>query len=217
VTTAAGDDALPAAGPHRRVARVAMAGTTGPYRHENGVALIELRLGRIEQLFESLDPAPFREKDLDPAAEEYIVEAAHDLGPRTPARLIIHLAGSCSLGASQVEEAVRAYFGYRVRAEEHRLRALLRTGLLSLAIGGGFLMLCIGLRRIVVATWTSAAAEIVAEGLLISGWVAMWRPIQIFLYDWWPIRRSARLYARLAAIPVECRGPVADLRPAQQG
>lgn len=48
-------------------------------------------------------------------------------------------------------------------------------------------------------------AQALAEGLLILGWVAMWRPIQIFLYDWWPIRNRARLFAKLAATPVEAR------------
>jgi len=33
--------------------------------------------------------------------------------------------------------------------------------------------------------------------------VAMWRPLEIFLYDWWPIRADARLFARLSSMPVE--------------
>ena len=40
------------------------------------------------------------------------------------------------------------------------------------------------------------------ESLLIGGWVAMWRPLEVFLYDWWPIRAEARLFDRLAAMPV---------------
>jgi len=45
-------------------------------------------------------------------------------------------------------------------------------------------------------------AEVFRESLLIGGWVAMWRPLEIFLYDWWPIRAEVRLYDRLAAMPV---------------
>src|SRR5207237_8199316 len=40
------------------------------------------------------------------------------------------------------------------------------------------------------------------ESFSIGGWVAMWRPMEVFLYDWWPIRREARLYDRLSAMPV---------------
>jgi len=35
------------------------------------------------------------------------------------------------------------------------------------------------------------------ESLLIGGWVAMWRPMQIFLYEWWPIVRRGRIYRNL--------------------
>ena len=45
-------------------------------------------------------------------------------------------------------------------------------------------------------------AEILRESFLIGGWVAMWRPLEVFLYDWWPIRAEARLFDRLSAMPV---------------
>src|ERR1700675_3047467 len=48
----------------------------------------------------------------------------------------------------------------------------------------------------------SRIGEIVRESLTIGGWVSMWRPLEIFLYDWWPIRNEALLSDRLAAMPV---------------
>jgi hypothetical protein len=30
----------------------------------------------------------------------------------------------------------------------------------------------------------------------------MWRPLEVFLYDWWPIRADARLFDRLSDMPV---------------
>jgi len=48
-------------------------------------------------------------------------------------------------------------------------------------------------------------AAILRESFLIGGWVAMWRPLEIFLYDWWPILAEARLYDRLSAMPVRIR------------
>ena len=44
--------------------------------------------------------------------------------------------------------------------------------------------------------------EVLRESLVIGGWVAMWRPMEIFLYDWWPIRANARLADRLSAMSV---------------
>jgi hypothetical protein len=31
----------------------------------------------------------------------------------------------------------------------------------------------------------------------------MWRPMQIFLYDWWPLLNMGRLYEKLSRAPVE--------------
>ncbi len=51
----------------------------------------------------------------------------------------------------------------------------------------------------------SRIGEIVRESFTIGGWVSMWRPLEVFLYDWWPIRDEARLSDRLAAMPVRIR------------
>jgi hypothetical protein len=51
----------------------------------------------------------------------------------------------------------------------------------------------------------SRIGEILRESLTIGGWVSMWRPLEVFLYDWWPIRNEARLSDRLAAMPVRIR------------
>jgi hypothetical protein len=48
-------------------------------------------------------------------------------------------------------------------------------------------------------TWAAVARE----SLTIAGWVAMWRPMQIYLYEWWPLRRQTRIYQKLSHMPVE--------------
>ena len=44
--------------------------------------------------------------------------------------------------------------------------------------------------------------EILHESFLFGGWVAMWRPLETFLYEWWSIRAEEKLLERLAAMPV---------------
>jgi hypothetical protein len=58
-----------------------------------------------------------------------------------------------------------------------------------------------------VATLSNGSrfGEIVRESLTIGGWVSMWRPLEVFLYDWWPIRNEVRLSDQLAAMPVRIR------------
>ena len=45
-------------------------------------------------------------------------------------------------------------------------------------------------------------AALIRESMAIGGWVAMWRPLEIFLYDWWPILAERKLFDRLSAAPV---------------
>ena len=47
---------------------------------------------------------------------------------------------------------------------------------------------------------------IIRESFVIGGWVALWRPLEIFLYDWWPIRAQARLFDRLGEMDVRVLG-----------
>lgn len=166
---------------------------------------IELRLRRLDQLFDSYDPAPFHEKDLDPDAEEYIVSWAHEFGLHTPLRLLLHLPDDQrGLDPERVvREAVANYFGYRVGLARLELRRMLHRGRSSLLVGLTFLTVCMSLRELAGGLGTAEWVRVLQEGLLILGWVAMWRPIEILLYDWWPIRARRATYARLAAMQVE--------------
>jgi hypothetical protein len=177
----------------------------GRYRSENGAYLIEISLSRIQQLFNSLDPSPFHEKDLDADAESYIVGAAREFHLATPLKIVLHLPAAEAAAASRLEESIHSYFSYRRESAGRDLRFLLRQGRLTSAIGLAFLAACLSLRAVIFASAAGTAQNIVAEGLVITGWVAMWRPIQIFLYDWWPLRRMVLIYDKLARISVEVR------------
>jgi hypothetical protein len=77
------------------------------------------------------------------------------------------------------------------------------VGRTSLLIGLVFVAVTVGVGDFIAnAMKGQRLGEILRESLLIGGWVAMWRPLEIFLYDWWPIRSEARLYDRLSAMPV---------------
>ena len=98
-----------------------------------------------------------------------------------------------------VDEAVRNHFGYRAERTRRELRELFRRGRISLAIGLAFAGACVVASNALVAGHDpSALREVASESLVIFGWVAMWRPLEIFLYDWWPVRRSALEFERLA-------------------
>lgn len=177
------------------------------YRIEGSDTLLEIRLQSVRQLFHTLDPAPFHEKDLDENAAAYLLEACDEAGGRRPLRLVVYLPlpEAQSDAARTLGEAINNYFAYREQQQRRDLMKLLRYGVASLAIGLLFLVACIALRRALIARPLVVDQSIVDEGLLILGWVAMWRPMEVLLYEWWPLVRRRAVLRRLAVIPVEVR------------
>lgn len=167
--------------------------------------VIEVHVAELRQLFNSIDPSPFRQKDLDPKAEDFIVSWARDLPADAHLALLVYVdrSGGLSEEAAVLRDAIREYFSQRALATRRSLRQLFRLGRTSLAIG----IICLGMSLLIgdliANVWHGQGlGALLRESLLIGGWVAMWRPTEMFLYDWWPIRSEARLFDRLSAMPV---------------
>lgn len=160
-------------------------------------------------MFDTLDPSPFREQDLARSAEEYIVESVKELHGAVPSQLVVHLDGPISGDDERVlANAVHAHFARRAQHLRLNLRALMRQGVISLAIGVTFLVVFFIIGQAVVrmlgeSPWSTLARE----SLLIGGWVAMWRPLEIFLYAWWPLLGERRMHERLSRIQVRVVSP----------
>jgi hypothetical protein len=181
-------------------------GSMSKPRHDQ----VEVRLRELAQLFNSMDPSPFSDRDLDSAAEEFIVGWARELPHKDELELVIHLATPPDpIRAAGAEEAVRHYFADRAEVKNRELRLLLRRGRVSLAVGLLFLAGCFAASEIVGAGAAESWREFVNLGLQIAGWVAMWRPLEIFLYDWWPIRSDRLLMERLSRMRVRLAPPAA--------
>ena len=166
---------------------------------------IEIRIEDISQLFHSLDPFPFRERDLDDDAEEFIVSWARELPTDQPLKIIVHLPDTQASRpeAKELSAAITRYFNYRARIVTLDLKELFRVGRRALAIGATVLSFSVLAGRAVANIAPGPVTQIFQESLLMIGWVANWRPIEIFLYEWWPIVRRRNLYRRLAAAEVD--------------
>jgi hypothetical protein len=168
--------------------------------------IIELFLKTPEQLFNTLDPSPFNERDLDDEAERHIVGWAQEIDRSASLKLVIHLphASHKARATKFIPEAIQHYFTDRAEQARLELRELLRIGWRSLLIGLLVLALCFLASRYVAREMgDDVLGRLLVESLLILGWVANWRPLEIFLYGWWPIQRRRRLLKRLAEMPVE--------------
>ena len=176
-----------------------------PWRKKRSPRRIEIYLDRIEQLFNSMDASPFQEKDLDHDAEEFIVSWAQEFHHRDPLILRIHVKELPKASEAQwsIEKAVRNYFSYRWNLNRFEFRRLMKQGRISLFIGGLFLATCLFASDLLGQREHGTLLTLVRESLTIAGWVAMWRPMQIFLYEWWPLRGIGQIYRRLSHSPIE--------------
>jgi hypothetical protein len=101
-----------------------------------------------------------------------------------------------------VAGAVHHCFEYRARLNRLDFRRLMREGWQSLLIGVAFLGACLAAAE-ALGKEPSRVLGVVREGLVIGGWVAMWRPMEIYLYEWWPLRRRGRVFEKLSNMPVK--------------
>ncbi len=190
--------------------------TTGPGIPEHSAgdpipskcAVIRVHVTELRQLFNSIDPSPFRSRDLDPRAEEFIVGWAKEFGRTQQLALEVSIDRAAGLPdeAAVLRDAIHEFFRQRALGYRQRLRELLRVGRVSLAIGLVVLAFAVALGNFLASlTKGGEVGQILREMLVVGGWVSMWRPLEIFLYDWWPIREEARLSDRLAAMPVRIK------------
>ena len=100
-------------------------------------SVIEVHVGELKQLFDAIDPSPFRDRDLDPKAAEFIVGWAKDLPHDASLALLVDLDREAGLPdeAAVLGDAIHEFFRHRAEAYRQRLRELFRVGRTSLAIG----------------------------------------------------------------------------------
>jgi len=189
--------------PHHR--RVHMPDIESLYKKVDGMILIEIKLSSIMQLFNSFDPAPFHEKELDTAAEHYIIDTVKDFPLKTKFKMLIYLPKelASSEQAEKIKPAIRYHFQYRMMGADRTFRSHFRYGRTTLLIGLSFLTIALFARQMVSAISHELAAQIFADALLIIGWVAMWEPVTVLLYELWPILQMKKVYQKISGMEID--------------
>lgn len=174
------------------------------YRRENNILCIDVRFHEFKQLYDGRDPSPFYERDLDEDLVRYLVMSCEEIAHDEPIKIVMNEVQPTS-SLQQKEDFVQAlhsYFDHEVRSTDNELKYLFRQGRTSLAFGLSFLILCVFFAIKFVGEIT-IVSRVIYEGLIIIGWVALWKPINIFLYEWWPFLRKKRVYKLLSNIKIE--------------
>jgi hypothetical protein len=182
-----------------------MADIESLYTKEDGKILIEIKLSSVLQLFNSFDPAPFHEKELDSAAEHYIVDTVKDFPKKTRFKIKIYLPPDIATTerAQKIPQAIHNHFEYRMLVTDRKFRERFRHGRGSLLIGLTFLTIALLSRSEVSQLDNHFFAQLLADALLIIGWASMWEPITVLLYELWPIIQQKKIYEKISQMEIQ--------------
>jgi hypothetical protein len=180
-------------------------GTEALYREIKGKLLIEIELHSMMQIFNSLDPAPFHEKELDASAEVYIYNSVGEFPLKTPLELMIYLPSAEIRTDTEetLKDAIRNHFSYKKLLIDLELRRILQRGRRNMMIAFGFLFLCLLTIQLLSTLKGDLLKTTLSEGVTIIGWVALWEPVNVFLYGWWPLVQKKNIYKKIIGMSVK--------------
>ncbi len=171
-------------------------------RTNDGEVIIDIAAARIADLYDDFDKhAPYLKKELDQGLVEYIIDSVREIG-KEPFLVQVSLAAPVDEPAvCRVQTSLHNYFLYLKELEAREMRRLARNSLTLLAVGIAILT---------ASVWVNARPSVrdivlervIAEGLTIAAWVALWEALAMFLVNWAPHRRMIAMYDRIAKADV---------------
>lgn len=180
-----------------------MSGKSGSrkrYRTSGDKSLIEVRVKNAQQLFDVRDPAPFRERDLDDDFVEYISTSVEEIGYNSNLKIVINIGEkeAESIDKLIIKEAIHAYLDYQIELKRLHLSKLFRTVRLFLFFGLASLFTCLFVARTIEKRFDpDSFFYVTREGFVILGWVAIWKPFELVLFDWYPVFDKIKLLRKL--------------------
>lgn len=159
---------------------------------------IHIRVAKPGALFKSPPVRVDELEMLDKDIENRIIEKAQ-VGKKADVQIFLEFTDDEKADTRDIADRLHRHFRYREEKAKEKLRKTLNLGWRSLLIAFLFLTLI----YTVVKRWAPRLTESgvtisIRELFIILGWVALWRPAELLLYEWAPLRRQVILYSRLS-------------------
>lgn len=168
------------------------------------VTEIILELKDLGQLFIAPDTQFYGKRILSAGAEEYIIEEATMASSRGDIHLKLRLSRNAAGREHEVISSIHQHFAHRKVKSKIQLKKVLQLGWRSLLIAIVFLAFLVALVLVIIRLLPEGGLSVTfREILIILGWVALWRPADLLLYEWRPLKREVNLFSRLEQCKVE--------------
>lgn len=186
------------------------------YRKEGDLLIIEISLEEPYNLYDDKDPSPLKVRDLKPIIEQYIANCIREIPDKQKVRVDFYFysISDSEEEKSLLKKSVRDFFIYRTKIRFLDFRYKIKYGFKSFSIGLCFLFFCIYISTSYLNNDNDIVQKFFLEGLSVLGWVSLWNPVQVFLYEIWPILTSAKILRRCSNIDYTFKSidPIAEKR-----
>ena len=167
-------------------------------RDASGNVIIDVTANRIEELYNNFDKnSPYIRRELDQDFADYLISCARELGS-TPFIIKLTLGHlPDEPGASRIQASLKNYYSYLAKTAQEKIYTMFRRAMIFLFIGLTILFASVWLNES-LGVERSVTANVFAEGLTIAAWVSLWEAMAVILIEWFPHRKNALMYRRLA-------------------
>ena len=169
------------------------------------MSAVRIEIGEVAELFAAppYDPLSGRFERLS-GVERVLgqLEASRTAKPQT-LEILVAANWPVKVGASDIEKALRGFCDTEIEAARSSIRLTRRHGRQALWVGLPALGLCLGASGVASTLLGSGGiGNLLSNSFVIAGWVAMWRPAELLLYEWWPHHHRIRLLEQLSRLQV---------------
>jgi hypothetical protein len=180
---------------------------------QSNVKDVTISLRTVAQLFIAPEVNPFAEDEVELLGEPALLRVLKRTEPGFfrrggKIRLTVLLPPDQITPdlSDQVDSAIRRYCQARIGDNRLQIRRTIWSGLRALPFGLIFLGVSMGLSAMfdsqVITFIPDGLNNLLAEGFVVFGWIALWNPVSAFIYDWAPFGREIQVYRYMMAMEI---------------
>jgi hypothetical protein len=109
------------------------------------------------------------------------------------------------LPLDSVRDAINTFLTYQADRQHGDLKSFIKRAQVFFAIGVSILAVCLAVAQNIPKLEPPGVFGILREGVVIFGWVSIWKPLEVILYDWYPLYEKLRFYRKLLASEIQIK------------
>lgn len=147
--------------------------------------------------------------DLDDAKVEdwidTIISTIGAYGSKKDFKIVIHIPISLeALDTKSISAKFKEFHSIHTTELKNEIRVMRTQSLDALSKGVPIMIAALSLNFMIerLKDHMNYFEFILKESMYIFGWVSMWKPIELLLYDRWPLNRKLKSYDKMLTIPI---------------